>query len=335
MSTLTGNLTNTGVVYGKTNAIQIANTDTTKSAYNYGILVTDGSKAVEGLGKKLTSYGLIIKNANDGSVTVEAGDVVTGPIDVIVGYKRTVENGIVKDIEIKRKLTIKNAKITNGTESAEGVITGNRTESFKFSGGGTEYDNSILNGMDDTLEISEADVDREVKGSIINAYGNAIMFKDANQKNLTLSGTIVNGGIKDDTYAILGSKTNNDTLILEGAEVEYIDPTDEDQTIKKFQQTIINSDINMQDGNNTVTLKNGSVVNGSITTGEGSDTFTIENGSQINGILEGGTGDDTLTFEKNVIAGDIYTEYLSKGFLNRMIERRQLFKWRMVSIMFR
>ena len=163
--------------------------------------------------------------------------------------------------------------------------------------------------MDDTLEISEADVDREVKGSIINAYGNAIMFKDANQKNLTLSGTIVNGGIKDDTYAILGSKTNNDTLILEGAEVEYIDPTDEDQTIKKFQQTIINSDINMQDGNNTVTLKNGSVVNGSITTGEGSDTFTIENGSQINGILEGGTGDDTLTFEKNVIAKSTSNSY--------------------------
>ena len=302
INSLTGNLTNTGVVYGKTNAIQIANTDTTKSAYNYGILVTDGSKAVEGLGKKLTSYGLIIKNANDGSVTVEAGDVVTGPIDVIVGYKRTVENGIAKDIEIKRKLTIKNAEITNGTESAEGVITGKRTESFKFSGGGTEYDNSILNGMDDTLEISEADVDREVKGSIINAYGNAVVFNNSFDRTLTLSGTIVNGGIKDDTYAILGSKTNNDTLILEGAEVEYIDPTDEDQTIKKFQQTIINSDINMQDGNNTVTLKNGSVVNGSITTGEGSDTFTIENGSQINGILEGGTGDDTLTFEKNVIA---------------------------------
>ena len=237
MSTLTGNLTNTGVVYGKTNAIQIANTDTTKSAYNYGILVTDGSKAVEGLGKKLTSYGLIIKNANDGSVTVEAGDVVTGPIDVIVGYKRTVENGIVKDIEIKRKLTIKNAKITNGTESAEGVITGNRTESFKFSGGGTEYDNSILNGMDDTLEISEADVDREVKGSLINAYGNAVKFGEVG-KEFTLSGTIVNGGIKSDTVAIKGSN-GADTLILQSGKVEYSDKT------TGSQNTIVNGDIDM------------------------------------------------------------------------------------------
>ena len=261
-----GNITNIGVVYGKTNAIS-NESGTINNAVNYGILITDGSKAVEGLDEKLTNYGLIINNG--GAVEDGTEGIFTPDGGVIVGY----ENGK----ELRR-----NMKIYNFNDST--TIT-------------YSVNDSIMNSSSVNFETIK---ETKITGSIINSYKTAVKFNIEN-KSFTLSGTIVNGGIKDGKVALSGNN-KNDTLILEGAEVEYIDPTDEDQTIKKFQQTIINGDINMQDGNNTVTLKNGSVVNGSITTGEGSDTFTIENGSQINGILEGGTGDDTLTFEKNVIA---------------------------------
>ena len=261
------NITNTGVVYGKASAIKINNGEV-KNAVNYGILITDGSKAVEGLDEKLTNYGLIIKNANDVSITVTPGDSATFPINVIVGY----------DVErnpITKSMTIENKSSTNGNDP--------------FSGDKTNY---ILNALKNTYKV--IGTDDKVSGSIINSYENAVVFGTAD-KTLTLSGTIVNGGIKDGTVAILGTATGNNTLILEGADVLYTDGN------YRFQQTIINGDINMQNGNNSVTLKNGSVVNGSITTGTGEDILNVENGSQINGILEGGNGDDILTFGKKLV----------------------------------
>ena len=255
------NITNTGVVYGKASAIKINNGEV-KNAYNYGILITDGSKAVEGLDGKLTNYGLIIKSGGaiehgtDGNITPDGG--------VIVGY----ENGK----ELRRKMTIFNNTSTN-------------------SGYGATFNDYIINsaGIGCLVNLD----DDKITGSIINTYENAVEFSSGNK--LTLSGTIVNGGIKDGTVAIFGSTTGNDNLILEGADVSYTDGN------KRFQQTIINGDINMRDGNNRITLKNGSVVNGSITTGTGEDILNVENGSQINGILEGGNGDDILTFGKKLV----------------------------------
>ena len=290
---LTGNLTNTGVTYGSTNAIYI-NSGTVNNAYNYGILVTDGDSAVLGLDIKnktkdsignsgennLINYGLIIKNGGASQDDITSGTdnpqtELTPDGGVIVGYD------------------------AGGKELRRDMIILNNTKDGYY---GDEITNTIINAFKSGYGVFNTS--DKVTGSIINSYKNAVVFNNSSNRTLTLSGTIVNGGIsntkstqlKDKTYAIKGSDNNNDTLILEGADVSYTDGN------KRFQQTIINGDINMQNGNNTVTLKNGSVVNGSITTGEGSDTFTIENGSQINGILKGGTGDDTLTFEKNVIA---------------------------------
>ena len=236
-------------------------------------------------------------------------------MDVIVGYKRTVKNGIATNTEIKRKLTIKNAEITDdsasgglkpdditisgGTLTSESITTGTGTKSFEFlSENETEYDNSILNGMDDTLKISGEDVKREVKGSIINAYGNAVKFDDENQKNLTLSGTIVNGGIKKGTVAIQGSD-GADTLILQSGKVEYSDKT------TGSQNTIVNGDIDMGDGKNSITLKTDTIVNGSITTGKDNDTLIIESGAVSNGNIFMGDGDDTLTIGSGAIINGI------------------------------
>ncbi|WP_278571584.1 autotransporter outer membrane beta-barrel domain-containing protein [Fusobacterium ulcerans] len=296
-SGLIDKIVNTGVVYGKTNAIKKeSGTDDTalgeiKDAVNYGILVngTD-TDVVDGVTNELQNYGLTIKN-NGAEVTAKTP--VTGPVDVIVGYKRTFDNeGNAKDTEIKRKLTIKNAEITGGSAPGD-TTTGTGTESFTFSDDGTEYDNSILNGMADTLEISGEDVKREVKGSIINAYGNAVKFGEVG-KEFTLSGTIVNGGIKSDTVAIKGSN-GADTLILQSGKVEYSDKT------TGSQNTIVNGDIDMGDGKNSITLKTDTIVNGNITTGKDNDMLIIESGAINNGNIFMGEGDDTLTIGSGAI----------------------------------
>ena len=295
-------IVNTGVIYGKTNAIKKeAGTNVEgeiKEATNYGILVTESSNIDDGLTNTLQNYGLTIKNTDSSTATVEAGDSATGPMDVIVGYKRTVEDGTAKDIEIKRKLTIKNAEITNDSASGgtplKEITTGTGTKSFEFlSENETEYDNSILNGMDDTLKISGEDVKREVKGSIINAYGNAVKFGEVG-KEFTLSGTIVNGGIKKGTVAIQGSD-GADTLILQSGKVEYSDKTTDSQN------TIVNGDIDMGDGKNSITLKTDTIVNGSITTGKDNDTLIIESGAISNGNIVMGEGDDTLTIGSGAV----------------------------------
>ena len=296
-------IVNTGVIYGKTNAIKKeAGTKTTgeiESTTNYGILVNGANNDVFDVsGKTLKNYGLTIKNT-DNTATVEAGASATDPMDVIVGYKRTVENGIAKDTEIKRKLTIKNAEITDDSASGgtplKEITTGTGTKSFEFSlGNETEYDNSILNGMDNTLKISGENVDREVKGSIINAYETAISFDDANQKNLTLSGTIVNGGIKDGVVAIKGSE-GADTLVLQSGEVAYTGGE------TGSQNTIVNGDIDMGDGKNSITLKTDTIVNGSITTGKDNDKLIIESGAISNGNIVMGAGADTLTIGSGAI----------------------------------
>ena len=292
-------IVNTGVIYGKENAIKKVKGEKDdqgkgegeiEEAVNYGILVTGSADVVDGLTNPLENYGLTIKN-NGAEVT--AGTPATGSADVIVGYKRAVNGeGTVTDTAIKRNLNIKNAEITDSS-GTEGLTTGTGTKSFKFSGTEKEYDNSILNGMDDTLEISGADVNREVNGSIINAYGNAVIFKDAG-KEFTLSGTIVNGGIKNKTVAIQGSD-GADTLILQSGEVAYTGGE------TGSQNTIVNGDIDMGNGENSITLKTDTIVNGNITTGEGKDKLIIESGAVSNGNIVMGKGDDTLTIGSGAI----------------------------------
>ncbi|MDH6458877.1 hypothetical protein M2102_002525 [Fusobacterium sp. PH5-7] len=261
------NILNSGVIFGKLLYSIYNYGGTIDNVYNYGILASEPTietEVVSGV-DKLKKYGLIIKN---GVIQEKSTNTNEGPISIIIGYDD-------KGTSLKRNMTIKNI-----TDPAPSSFEGNQTD-------------SILNALTNTYKVTGKN--DKVTDSIINAYGNAVFFGN-NGGNLSLSGTIVNGGIKDGTVAIEGHSNNSNILILEGADVLYTDGK------KRFQQTIINGDINMQNGNNTVTLKNGSVVNGNITTREGSDTFTIENGSQINGILEGGDGKDILNFGENVIA---------------------------------
>ena len=206
---------------------------------NYGILATKGSTAVNGTIGSQENYGLDIKNLN-GIPIIAAG--VGGEKNIIMGYA--------DGSEIIRKMTIKNKSAIDGSDS----FNGNES-------------NAILNALKNTYKVIGAD--DKVEESIINAYGTAVIFEGAGSQ-LTLSGTIVSGGI-DGSDIVTGS-SNNNILVLQSGTVDYISGS-------ITQNTIINGNINMDGGDDIVTVVNGTI---------------------INGTLDGGTGNDTLNFDSPV-----------------------------------
>ncbi|MHD0316584.1 autotransporter domain-containing protein [Fusobacterium sp. THCT1E2] len=258
-------LTNIGIIYGKTNAIW--NYGTIDYSNNYGILATKGSSAINGTITNKSNYGLYIEDTT-GIVTAGGGGI------------KTVKVG-----DLERDMTIKNAPISGGS----GI--GTSTDSFAFSGTSNEFNNSVLNGKSDTLKVSGTD--REVKGSIINAYGTEVAFGEADKK-LTLSGTVVNGGVEETNKIAVSGSGGGDTLILQSGEVRYVGGS------TGTQNTIINGNIAMEGGADTITVDMGAIINGNVDMGDGDDVLNIANGGKINGTLDGKTGNDTLNFDSPV-----------------------------------
>ena len=271
-------ITNTGIIYGKDNAISDEDGNIGTSN-NYGILAN-------GKDEKEVVNGTI--NENKGLIFKVVGEIYKAAAEDYGKFGQTyVDENIVIDYQkddtgkpdLKRPITKKYTIINAKAEGTEDDITG--TESLKLKNGTLTYGDSstinissnkryILNGITNTLEVSEGN--NELNNSVINAYGTAVVFGDTGDKKLTLSGTIVNGGIDESdsnpgtkVAAILGSD-NGDTLIL---------------------QSIVSN----QGTQNTV-------VNGNINMGAGADTLTIGDGTIINGTLDGGDSDfkDTLNF---------------------------------------
>ena len=256
-------ITNTGIIYGKNSAIKNDADATIGTSNNYGILAN-------GKDEKEVVNGTI--TVNKGLIFKAVGETYKAAADDYQKFGQTFNDS---------GITIINAKAIDEELSVidtEKNITG--TESLKLKNGTLSYNDSknnpkvenissskgyILNGITNTLEVSGKN--NELNNSVINAYGTAVVFGDTGDKELTLSGTIVNGGI-DGSAAILGSDDidNGDTLILQSM-------TSSGDT----QNTVVNGNINM---------------------GAGADTLTIGDGTIINGILDGGDSDseDTLNF---------------------------------------
>ena len=279
-----GRLNNTGVIYGKDNAINKNEYGTITTAKNNGILVNgnDGEKIVDGL-TIVDETPEENKIVNKGLIFTAVGETYKAAADDYQKFGQTFNDS---------GITIINAKaIDDGLSviDTEKNITG--TESLKLENGTLSYNDSknnpkvenissnkryILNGITNTLKVSGKN--NELNDSIINAYGTAVVFGDTGDKKLTLSGTVVNGGIDESdsspgakVAAILGSNSE-DTLIL---------------------QSIVSN----QGTQNTV-------INGNINMGAGADTLTIGDGTIINGTLDGGDSDfkDTLNFGISSVA---------------------------------
>ena len=274
-------ITNTGINYGKTCAVY-KQRGTINNFNNYGLLMSQTGDTVSGGTSITNSYGLIFKAAG-GSYTA----------------KDDTDYGKFGTIATADGYTIINAK----AEGAKDNITG--TESLKLTNGVlTYYDSTksdsekyqeeiidsnkkyILNGITDTLLVSTGE--NKLDNSVINAYGTAVKFDEANGGKLTLSGITVNGGIDGISAAIFGSddSSNTDALVLENS--------------------VINGNIDMQSGTNTITAGNNTTINGDVKGGAGEDTFTSGNNVAINGKIELGDGNNKITLGNNVyINGDV------------------------------
>ena len=220
------NILNSGVIFGKLLYSIYNYGGTIDNVYNYGILASEPTietEVVSGV-DKLKKYGLIIKN---GVIQEKSTNTNEGPISIIIGYDD-------KGIPITRKMTIKNI-----TDPAPSSFEGNQTD-------------SILNALTNTYKVTGKNY--KVTDSIINAYEDAVVF-EGEGNNLTLLGTIVNGGIKDDTYTIKGSKESNTLTLQDG--------------------TIINGDIFMDEGNDILNIENGAQFNGTLDGGPNNDILNF------------------------------------------------------------
>ncbi|MCF2674741.1 autotransporter outer membrane beta-barrel domain-containing protein [Fusobacterium varium] len=210
-------LTNTGVIYGKDNAIK-NESGTITTAKNYGILVNgdDGKEVVDGLTvvnsastkNQILNKGLIFK-------ALDGGGYKAGEED----YKKFGET-----FDNDAGITIINAKALGNDKDD---ITG--TESLKLENGTLSYNDSkdnhkeekissneryILNGITNTLEVSGKN--NELNDSIINAYETAVVM-NGKESMLTLNNTVVNGGLSgENTVKIEG---DGNTLNVQGNSV--------------------------------------------------------------------------------------------------------------------
>jgi hypothetical protein len=194
-----GAITNTGVIYGINNAIK-NDSGTIDTVDNYGILAAQRSSIIEGTIGTEKNYGLYI--GKDGKITVGTEKLGDELIKVVVGYDKDGK-------EITTSMTIKNAELNEKDKT--------KTESFVLTGESGEYDNSILNGKDKTLKVSEGN--NKLKDSIINAYGTAVVM-EGTMSSLVLNNTVVNGGAaKDEEVAAIEIGGKSNTLTLKGESI--------------------------------------------------------------------------------------------------------------------
>ena len=270
-------LANTGVIYGKTNAIVNVGT-----ANNYGLLISQTGDTVSGGTSITNSYGLIFKDtggsytAKDDTDYGKFGTIATADGYTIINAKAEGDKDNITGTE--------SLKLTNGVLTYYDSTKG---DSEKYQ---EEIINSnkkyILNGITDTLLVSTGE--NKLDNSVINAYGTAVKFDEANGGKLTLSGTTVNGGIDGISAAIFGSDDSSNTHAL------------------VLENSVINGNIDMQSGTNTITAGNNTTINGDVKGGAGEDTFTSGNNVAINGKIELGDGNNKITLGNNVyINGDI------------------------------
>ena len=268
-------LINSGVIYGSINAVKNEG-GTINNAYNYGVLVTDGTSVVENVNDGTVSfiekYGL--------AFTVEGGKYILDPtysgefgkayIDtkVVIGYGINSDGTFNFDDPKKDIYTIINVKAKDDVKEPSNSVSG--TESLTLKNGNLTYYDSdetsggkykeeiisstkkyILNGIENTLEVIGSG--NKLNNSVVNAYKKAVVMNE-NMSTLTLNDTAVNG--VSSTVSIGG---NGNTLTVKGNSLINTRAGDHAITITGK--------------NNVVTLEGNAVVNGAIATNVGNNTI--------------------------------------------------------------
>ena len=268
-------LINSGVIYGSINAVKNEG-GTINNAYNYGVLVTDGTSVVEnvssGAVNSIEKYGLAFK-VEDGKYILDptySGEFGKAYIDteVVIEYGKNSEKTFNFNDSTKDIYTIINAKAKDDVKEPSNSVSG--TESLTLKNGNLTYYDSdetsggkykeeiisstkkyILNGIENTLEVIGSG--NKLNNSVVNAYKKAVVMNE-NMSTLTLNDTAVNG--VSSTVSIGG---NGNTLTVKGNSLINTRAGDHAITITGK--------------NNVVTLEGNAVVNGAIATNVGNNTI--------------------------------------------------------------
>ncbi|AVQ26973.1 autotransporter domain-containing protein [Fusobacterium ulcerans] len=228
------NITNAGIIYGSTNAINIKS-GTLKDLYNYGLLVTSGDKVIDGTVTNPKNYGLAFKDvsgtysATDDDFS-KFGTISTEGEYTVINAKAKNDN---KDnIGGTKSLTLEEGKLYSDADD----IVGSEISDFSSD---KQY---VLNGIENTLKVSGEN--NKLNNSRVNAYETAVVM-DQGMSILTLDNTVVNGGVADGSTAISITEDGS-TLTLKG-----------DSIINSADTAIM-----ITGNNNAVTLEGNAIVNG-------------------------------------------------------------------------
>ena len=254
---------NFGILAGReifSNGKEIICNDTTKQ--DYQIDFDDGDKRDlttitptleinKGVYIKLNSEFSIDSSSKTGNVTVDKnGNPKIESIFNGVGGEVTLEDGTKKVIINGQRYDGNNQKTDMANLAKDSYITAN----------GTNYENNIINGAGIKEGALVVEAGTSIKDSIVNGYNTAVYLKDHTQ--LTATNTIFNGGgLKNDVAVIKGST-----------------------------------------GDNVISISGNSIINGAIDLQGGNDTLSIANTVQLNGELNGGVGKDILNLGEASIA---------------------------------
>ena len=202
-----GKMLNTGVIYGKANAISCSNSGDPLSLANYGLLVSETEDTVS---SNVTSnnLGLIFKKGSGKYTSTENDFKKFGQASDAGGYRIVNAKADVTtegNITGTKSLTLEEGKLTYYDSEETFDKEENISSDKKY----------VLNGITDTLVVSTGN--NKLDNSVVNAYTTAIKFDDKGG-NLTLSGTIVNGGADGSSKVILGGN-KADTLTLQNGTI--------------------------------------------------------------------------------------------------------------------
>uniref|UniRef100_UPI0027DB635D autotransporter outer membrane beta-barrel domain-containing protein n=1 Tax=uncultured Fusobacterium sp. TaxID=159267 RepID=UPI0027DB635D len=246
-STTKNIINNFGIVFGTSNAVY-KSFSAKIEGNNYGLLLNqnDTTSPVDrvtinnaGAGDpEIKNYGIVFKVKSDGKYDVSYRYIGSEDVDVKMFSK-------------EREMKVKNA-VTSAASS----------NSFSEN----SYKNSIINGITDTILISG--IGKTIEGSVVNAYTSAIKFDNSSDNSLTISGSVINGGLDNSGIAIKGD-SQNDELILESGEIKF-----KDGSIEKIN-TVINGDIDLGDGDNKLAISDGTIINGEILSGTGTSSLVL------------------------------------------------------------
>ncbi len=216
----------------------------TSSIKNYG-LIKGANKGIQSLNGNILvdNYGVIAGSVDsDGTITNKG---VLSRIDT---------SGNIVESEVAESTSIDGKNIINGTttgviNNTTGTISG---DIYVDASNLSTKENLIINGTGTTTGALNVNEDVSLEGSIINGYNTAVYVNSG--KSFTGNNVTFNGG-----------GLYNDIPVIKG-----------------------------DSGDNKVEILGNSIINGDVDLGAGADSLLVSNGTQINGDLFGGEGIDSL-----------------------------------------